>query len=109
MKKGIRNFFKKAVRFTQRTYDAAQIHRHTQNHWINADAKDADSLITPALPILRNRARYEIRNNTYAAGIVDTLSNDVVGSGPRLQINSKNKSYNARVENEFNTWAADCG
>ena len=36
--------------------------------------------------ILRNRSRYEIANNSYARGITLTLANDVVGTGPRLQM-----------------------
>ena len=35
---------------------------------------------------LRNRARYEVANNSYARGIVLTLANDVIGTGPRLQM-----------------------
>jgi len=34
----------------------------------------------------RNPARYEVANNAYARGIVLTLANDVVGTGPRLQM-----------------------
>ncbi|GIW55548.1 MAG: hypothetical protein KatS3mg082_1952 [Nitrospiraceae bacterium] len=36
--------------------------------------------------MLRNRARYEVANNSYARGIVLTLANDVIGTGPRLQL-----------------------
>ena len=36
--------------------------------------------------VLRNRSRYEIANNSYARGITLTLANDVVGTGPRLQM-----------------------
>jgi len=41
-----------------RSYDAAAINRHTQNHWLFADGRDADSLIRADLTRLRNRARY---------------------------------------------------
>ncbi len=42
--------------------------------------------------ILRNRARYEVANNSYARGIVLTLANDVIGTGPRLQMLAEGKS-----------------
>ena len=34
--------------------------------------------------MLRSRSRYEVANNSYAKGVVLTLANDVVGTGPGL-------------------------
>jgi len=78
-------------------YDAAATTRHNAKHWTYADGSDADSALSPDLPTLRNRARDEIRNNSYAKGIVDTFSNDVIGPGPTLQ-------YIPEVETKFNAW-----
>jgi capsid protein len=55
--------------------------------------------------ILRNRARYEAANNSYAAGIVATLANDVVGTGPRLQVLTDDPDANNAIEHAFNAWA----
>lgn len=68
-------------------YDAAQTSDLNRNHWARADHLSADAGLQPAIrQTLRNRARYELRNNSYAAGIASTWSNDLVGTGPRLQL-----------------------
>ena len=49
-----------------------------------ADGLSANAANSPEVRrILRNRSRYEIANNSYARGIVLTLANDVIGTGPR--------------------------
>ncbi len=50
--------------------------------------------------ILRNRARYEVVYNSYAKGIVLTLTNDVIGTGSRLPLLSDQPETNRRVEYE---------
>lgn len=68
-------------------YDAAQTSDLNRNHWSRADNLSADAGLQPHVrQTLRNRARYELRNNSYAAGIASTWSNDLVGTGPRLQL-----------------------
>jgi len=68
-------------------YDAAQTTPDNRKHWANADHLSADAAATPEVRrTLRNRARYEVANNSYARGIVLTLANDVIGTGPRLQM-----------------------
>lgn len=68
-------------------YDAAQTSELNRNHWSRADNLSADAGLQPHVrQTLRNRARYELRNNSYAAGIASTWSNDLVGTGPRLQL-----------------------
>lgn len=69
------------------TYDSAQTTPENQNHWawstdLSANAEhSADVRRT-----IRNRARYERRNNSYAKGLVETRAHDLVGTGPRLQL-----------------------
>ena len=91
-----------------RSYDAAATHRHNQNHWLYADGRDADSLIRQDLATLRNRARYEIRNNSYAKGIVETKANDTIGSGPQLQIQTDNPELDKEIEDKFKQWCGVC-
>lgn len=68
-------------------YDAAQTNDLNRRHWAMADYYSADSALSPAVrQKLRARARYEIANNSYAAGMASTLANDMVGTGPRLQL-----------------------
>jgi len=66
-------------------FDSAQTNADNRRHWANADGLSADAAASPAVrQTLRNRARYEVANNSYARGIVLTLANDVTGTGPRL-------------------------
>jgi hypothetical protein len=52
----------------------------------------------------RVRGRYEVANNSYARGIVLTLANDCVGTGPRLQMLTDEEPTNRQVEQEFLRW-----
>ena len=59
------------------TYEAAQTHRHNENHWIAADHLRARAANSPEVRrMLRALARYEVANNSYDRGIVNTLAND---------------------------------
>jgi lambda family phage portal protein len=87
-------------------YDAAITNDANRKHWANADGLSADAAASPEVRrILRNRARYESANNSYAAGIVATLANDVVGTGPRLQVLTDDPEANNAIEQAFNAWA----
>ena len=87
-------------------YDAAQDSEHSSRHWANADGLSADAANNAAVRCkLRNRARYEaLESNSYAKGIVLTLANDTVGTGPRLQMLTPNPTANRRIEREFTKW-----
>jgi lambda family phage portal protein len=88
-------------------YDAAISNPDNYRHWANADGLSADAAASPEVRrILRNRCRYEVANNSYAKGIVLTLANDTVGTGPRLQMLSPDPVANRVVEREFNRWSS---
>ena len=98
------------VRFVRGRYDAADSTDNNRRHWANADALSADAAASPDVRrTLRNRARYEVANNSYARGIVLTLANDVVGTGPRLQMLTSSDQVNRAVEREFDSWARQIG
>jgi capsid protein len=87
-------------------YDAAVTNSDNYRHWANADGLSADAAASPEVRrILRNRARYEVANNSYAKGIVLTLANDLIGTGPRLQMLTGDAAANRFVEREFTNWA----
>gem|GEM_PF-151097 len=91
-------------------YDAAASSDESRRHWANADNLSAAAANSPTVrQILRNRARYEIANNSYARGIVSTLANDVIGTGPRLQMLSSDQEANRRIEAAFAQWADAIG
>ncbi len=91
-------------------YDAAQTTPENRRHWANADNLSADAAANPEVRrILRSRARYEVANNSYAKGIVLTLANYVVGTGPRLQMLTDDPEANRVIEKEFSRWAKAVG
>jgi capsid protein len=50
-----------------------------------------------------------VANNSYARGIVLTLANDVIGTGPRLQMLTDSPDANRTIEGEFGRWARAVG
>ena len=91
-------------------FDSAETTDHNRRHWARADALSADAAASPDVRrTLRNRARYEVANNSYARGIVLTLANDGVGTGPRLQMLADDPGINRAVETAFHAWAQAVG
>lgn len=86
-------------------YDAAQTTTDNSNHWANSDGLSARAAASPQVrKKLRDRSRYEVANNCYASGIVQTLCHHTIGTGPRLQLTSEDTEANRFVELEFRQW-----
>ncbi len=91
-------------------YDAAVTSEDNRKHWSAADGLSAKTANGAAIRrTLRNRARYEIANNSYARGISLTLANDIVGTGPRLQMLTDDPRANRIIETEFSRWSNAVG
>lgn len=79
---------RKAARYMARNLFGSD-YRGARNDRLNYDwtarGSSADEALLADLPYLRNRSRDLVRNNPYAAGAVDTVSVNVVGSGLRPQ------------------------
>lgn len=91
-------------------YDAQFTSDENRRHWALADAASADAEASPGVRhILRMRATYEYQNNSYAKGISHTVGHYVIGTGPQLQLQTKNKQFNAFVEALFRAWALEVG
>ena len=88
-------------------WDAARTVDGNVKHWANADALGPDAAASSAVrKTLRQRARYEAgENNSYAKGMVLTLANDTIGTGPRLQLLTDDGAVNSRIEQQFNQWS----
>ncbi|HUW30946.1 MAG TPA: phage portal protein [Planctomycetota bacterium] len=87
-------------------YDAARTTNDNSRHWAAADnlsANAANSLFVRRM--IRQRARYEVANNSYLKGQMLTLANDCIGTGPRLQLTTPRGEVNKRVERLFCEWA----
>ena len=86
-------------------FDAAES-GDDRRHWASADAFAADAALSPmARRTMRNRARYERQNNSYLAGMSATLANDLVGTGPRLQLQFGDDESARIVERAFFDWS----
>ena len=91
-------------------YDAATTNLDNARHWAAADGLSSRAANSPEVRrTLRNRARYEVANNSYARGITLTLANDLVGTGPRLQMLSDDGAANRFIERDFFAWADEIG
>lgn len=96
-------------------YDAAQTTDDNTRHWANADglsARQANSL--EVRRVTRERARYEVANNCYARGMVETIADLSVGRGAQLQILRRRGNLQQRtdaqvVERLFDEWADEVG
>jgi len=97
-------------RIVRGRFDSATTNDANRRHWSFADGLSADAAASPEVRrILRNRARYEVANNAYAKGIVLTLANDVIGTGPRLQMLTGDANANAVIELVFDQWTQAIG
>ena len=98
------------MRGVKASFDVLNQSPNDRRHWAYADGLSADATATPEKrEQLRGYARYEVANNTYAKGIVLTLANDTIGTGPRLQMLTENKEANTKIETAFNAWAKEIG
>lgn len=90
----------------RRGWDAAANGRLTAKHWAGKEStRDADSEAALARPTLRQRARYEIRNNGYAKGMTETYADDLIGPGPTFTAHSGEDDYNEKFQGYFSRWA----
>lgn len=62
---------------------ASRTRRPFRNWFVSGKSADADLL--PELPTLRARSRDMVRNNPLAAGAINTVTTNVVGTGLRMQ------------------------
>ncbi len=95
-------------RETRDSFEGAQTDRLNSAHWVHADARDINALLTGELVTLRNRCRYEARNNTFARGIMETYSAFVIGAdGPALQVDSDKPKFTEAVERNWRKFCDD--
>lgn len=95
-------------------YDAAQTTEDNFKHWMAADSLSSVSANSSQVRrTLRNRSRYEVANNCYARGILNTIAAYMVGQGPTLQLTYRGEGEQSetlraaaqRVELLWSTWA----
>lgn len=106
---GRKAYVEKFSRSIRARYDAAKTTDDNERHWANADNLSANAAASPAVRRkIRSRARYEAQeNNSYAKGMILTLANDMVGTGPKLQMLLPDRKANQRIEASFLRWAEE--
>lgn len=93
-------------------YDAAQTTSENSKHWRwSDDLSSAESNSLEVRRTLRARARYEcLQSNSFAKGIVSTLANDFISTGPGLQIQLPERPDLARnIETAWHRWTKAVG
>lgn len=93
-------------------YDAAQTTPENRRHWQEADGLSAAAANSPDVRrVLRERARYERDNDPHLNGLTKTLAHDLVGTGPRLQLQVGEEHTDAarKLEASFAAWAKAIG
>lgn len=99
--------FKKS-RTIRASFDVAKTTTDNSRHWSAADSLSADAEASSDVrKTIRDRARYEVGNNSYASGLVQILANDTIGSGPRLQMLDISDELSDRIEGDFRRWAEE--
>lgn len=87
-------------------YDAARTTTEFKNYWANADHLSSDAANNKGVrQTLVARSRYEVANNGYVDGIVQTFATDLVGVGPKLRMQTGTHGFNQAVEVVFAKWA----
>ncbi len=97
--------------------DAAQTTDENKRQWANADALGPNAAVDPGTRArCRNRGRYETLNNGYCRSLVRSLSYDLVGTCPRLQLSipasddgTENADAAKIVERKFAHWSLKAG
>lgn len=91
-------------------YDAASSSTEFSNYWANADALDSDSANSRGVRLrLVHRSRYEVDNNGYTDGIVQTHANYLVSTGPTIRVSTGNKGLDALVSDQWRKWSKAIG
>lgn len=98
-------------------YKGASKSRRALSEW-NPKGASADADISADLPVLRERARDLSQNNPIAGGAISTTTNNVVGTGLRLnaRVNrdvlgmteEEAREFEQRAERGFELWMGEC-
>lgn len=86
-----------------RKYEAAGRTKRTKN--MPGSASDASSEIGMATPLLRARARYMVRNNSWAKRGIRSLRSSIVGRGVKLTLDGPDTKLVKRAETMWKAWA----
>lgn len=89
-------------------FDNATTTDENRRSWWAADmlsAKSANNFMVRRN--LRMRSRYETSNNPYLFGIANSNADDLIATGPTLQVRTASERYNNRVEKAWREWCEE--
>ena len=97
-------------RTTERAdYDAASDNRHISGTYTIASDRNQNRILEEERPVMRSRINSETRNNIYMRRVSKLYANFAVGTGPVLQVSSKqNKKWADIVQRKFSRWTLQC-
>lgn len=76
----------------------------------NMSSGSMDQALKENLPAIRNRSRWELKNNSTARAIPTTYSNVAIARGPvRVAVKHDNKNYALKVSAMFSSYLKSCG
>lgn len=93
-------------------HEASLDRKEDRNHWQFADGAGARDANDPGQrKTVRDRSDYETDHNGYLNGLVRQIANDLIGTGPRLQLTVEPEQRDAarRVERSFTRWCKATG
>lgn len=106
----------RARNILQASADAGLNIPELSGHFRDANALGPNTALTKDVrQRIRNKARMERTQNSYLTGILLTMSNYIVGTGPKLQMQitgkdgSPDTELNADIEKEFSKWSKYVG
>ena len=86
-------------------YDITRTDPDNARQWDHADSFDSDRANDPQTrQLARNRSRLETDNNPSLKGIVRTIRDYEIGSGPTLHLDHDEEQYAADVEEKWAKW-----
>ena len=87
------------------TYDNARTTDENKRSWWGVDYMSARAANSFAVRrVLRGRSRHEVANNPYLFGIANSNADDLIDTGPTLQILTSKDEYNRQVERAWREW-----
>ncbi len=89
----------------QARFDNAQTNSENVRNWVGSDywsARTAHNFMVRRT--LRMRSRNEVSNNPFLFGICNSNADDLVDTGPTLQLLTSDPKYNREVETAWQEW-----
>ncbi len=90
------------------SYENARTTEDNSRYWQTVDYLSANSTnLANVRRTLRVRSRHEVSNNPFLYGILNGNADDLIGTGPTLQIHTAKPEYNRLAERLWGDWCQE--